>query len=461
MATITTKPTPALSAAELADLDRRHLIHPHQRGQRTDRRVIVRGRGCSVWDASGRELLDVTGGGNWVAQVGHGRPELAEAAGRQAGELAYFTGFFEFANDKSIQLATRLAQLAPADINRVFLTCGGSEGVDTAIKVARMFHHHRGEPDRTWIIGRNFGYHGATYGSGTVTGFPGMQEAVGPNLPHVERVTPPWPYHKEFYGGQEPTDFLVRELEQVIERIGPGNVAAMIGEPILGGGGVVAPPADYWPRIRELLSRYGILLIADEVITAFGRTGAWFDSPGRGMAPDIIVTAKGLTSGYAPMGAVLMREEIGEAVTGGENWFHHGHTYSGHPVGCAVALANLDLLEGEGLLSRSLAIGDWFRTGLAAAADLPAVGEVRVEGATVGIELVADRQTREPAAPELAGAVVEELYEAYQLILRNYGPTLVMAPPLVLDQQQAARTSSAIVEVLARVDATRGVLAAS
>lgn len=448
--------TPARTAAEFEELDRRHLIHPHQQGYRPDRRIIVRGRGSMVWDADGRELLDVTGGGNWVAQVGHGRRELGAAAAAQASELAYFTGFFEFSNDQAITLATRLIGLAPDGITRAFLTCGGSEGVDTAIKIARMYHHHRGEPDRTWIIGRHFGYHGATYGGGSVTGFPGMQEAVGPNLPHIERVTPPMPYRTELYGGQAPTDFLVNELEQVIERIGAGNIAAMIGEPVLGGGGVIAPPPDYWPRVRELLSRHGILLIADEVITAFGRTGAWFDSPGRGMAAEIIVTAKGLTSGYAPLGAVLMREEIAETIAGGDKWFHHGHTYWGHPTSCAVALANLDLLEEEGLLARSLTIGEWFRKGLAPVAELPVVGDVRVEGATAGIELVANQSTREPASMDSAVAALDEMYETHGLILRNYGPTLVLSPPLVLDEQQAKRTCEGIMDVLSRLDVATG-----
>jgi putrescine aminotransferase len=445
-----------VSGAALADLDRRYLLHPHQRGQRRQRRVIVRGEGCYVWDAAGREFLDMIGGGIWVAQVGHGRRELAAAAGAQAAELGHFTGFFEYSNDKSVLLAARLAALAPGEANRVFFTCGGSEGVDTAIKVARLFHHHRGEPDRNWILARHYGYHGATYGSGTATGIPDMQHAVGPNLPHVEKLTPPYPYHAEFYDGQDPTDFLLGELAATIERIGAGNIAAMIGEPILGGGGVIIPPADYWPRVRQLLSEHGILLIADEVITAYGRTGSWFDSAGRGMAADIIVTAKGLTSGYAPLGAVLMRTEIGEQIAGGEASFFHGFTYSGHPVGCAVALANLDVLADEGLLERSLSIGDWLRSGLAAAAGLPAVGDIRVEGATAGIEMVANRQTREPVPPDLALAVADELSESYGIITRNYGPTLVLSPPLVLDAAQAERTTTAIVEVLTRLDVEHG-----
>jgi putrescine aminotransferase len=341
----------------------------------------------------------------------------------------------------------------------VFFTCGGSEAVDTALKVARLYHNRRGEPDRNWIIARHYGYHGTSYGSGTATGIPDMQVAVGPNLPHVEKVMPPYPYRAEFYGGEDPTDFLLRELAETISRIGPGNIAAMIGEPVLGGGGVVIPPDDYWPRVRQLLSEHGILLIADEVITAFGRTGAWFDSAKRGMQPDIITTAKGVTSGYAPLGAVFMRDEIGEVLSAGETSFFHGFTYAGHPLACAVALANLDILENEGLIARSLVIGDWLRAGLATAADLPVVGDVRVAGATVGIELVTDRQTREPVSPDLALAICDEVYETHGVIIRNYAPTLVLSPPLVLSQEEARRITSSVAEVLARVDPESGRIA--
>jgi putrescine aminotransferase len=252
------------------------------------------------------------------------------------------------------------------------------------------------------------------------------------------------------YGGQAPTDFLVHELEQAIQRIGPGQVAAMIGEPVMGGAGVVAPPADYWPRVREVLDRHGILLIADEVVTGYGRTGAWFASTELGLRPDVIVTAKGITSGYVPLGAVLMRDDIGEVVAGGDG-FLHGFTYFGHPIACAVALANLDILEREGLVGRSLLIGDWLRNGLAAAAELPAVGEVRVVGATVGIELVADPHTREPMPPSVTTSVVKELHQTHGVIARPYGPTIVMAPPLVLAEAEAERAADATVEVLSRL----------
>jgi putrescine aminotransferase len=445
---------PALSIPpdELEDLDRRHLIHPLLPGASADRCVIVRGKGSTVWDARGNELLDMTGAGNWLAQVGHGRVELGEVMAEQAANLPYFTSFYEFSNDQSIQLAKRLTGLAPEGLNRVLFTSGGSEAVDLAIKAVRLYHSRRGEPDRTWIISRQMGYHGSTYGGGSATGFEFVHYGVGPILPHVRKVSPPFPFHPEMYGGEPITDFLVRELEQAIEEIGPGRVAAMIGEPVMGGGGVVEPPPDYWPRVREVLSRHGILLIADEVVTGYGRTGSWFASPVRGMAPDVITTAKGITSGYVPLGAALLRDEIGDVV-GGDDGFLHGFTYSGHPVACAVALANLDIIEKEELVSRSLLIGNWLRQGLAPAAELRAVGEVRVTGATVGIELVADPQTRQPVPPPVAMSVVKQLQRAHGVIARPYGPVIVMAPPLVLEEREAARAAEATVEVLSRLGA--------
>lgn len=445
-------PTLSISPGELEDLDRRHLIHPLLSGNSTDRCVVVRGKGSTVWDARGNELLDMTGAGNWLAQVGHGRAELGEVMAEQAARLSYFTSFFEFSNDQSIQLAKRVTGLAPEGFNRVFFTSGGSEGVDISIKAARLYHSRRGAPDRTWIISRQMGYHGSTYGGGSATGFDFVHHGVGPILPHVHKVSPPFPFHPEMYGGEPVTDFLVRELEQTIEEIGPDRIAAMIGEPVMGGGGVVEPPADYWPRMREVLSQYGILLIADEVVTGYGRTGTWFASPERGMAPDVIVTAKGITSGYAPVGAVLMRDEIGDAIAGGDG-FMHGFTYFGHPVGCAVALANLDIIESEKLVSRSSTIGQWLSKGLAPATELPAVGEVRVTGATVGIELVADKATRQPMPPPFAAGVVKELHQKHGVIVRPYGPVIVMAPPLVLEEAEAARATAATVEVLSRLGA--------
>ncbi|WP_018657695.1 aspartate aminotransferase family protein [Actinomadura flavalba] len=446
-----TSATIGKSGEELERLDVRHLVHPHQSGAVKDRFVIVRGEGSVVWDANGVEFLDVSGGGNWIAQVGHGRAELAAAAGEQAGRLGYFSCFFNFSNDKVVALAERLVSMAPDHLERAFFACGGSEAVESAMKFARIYHHRTGQPERTWFISRHYAYHGANFGSGTATGFPGMHDGIGPHLPNVEKVSPAYAYRvPDMLGEGDPTDLLLRELEETIERIGPGKIAAMIGEPVMGGAGVIAPPDDYWPRVRELLSKHGILLIADEVVTAFGRTGHWFDSTERGMKPDMIVTAKGLTSGYAPLGAVLMRDDIAEVAAGEDAYLFHGYTYSGHPVSCAVALANLDLIEKEGLVERSALVGEWLREELTPLLELDCVGDIRVEGATAGVELVVDKATREPI---MGPNVSTELRDRHRVLLRDYGPTLVLSPPLVIERAQVVAAAQAIAEVLGRLNA--------
>lgn len=440
------------SVQELEDLDRKHLIHAHHPSDRDERHIMVRGKGSTVWDINGNEYLDAMGAVNWTAQVGHGRSELVDAAARQMSDLAYFTAFETYSHEPVIRLAAKLASLAPEGIDRVFFTNGGSEGNDTAIKAARLYHFRRGEPDRTWVISRQLAYHGCTYGSGAATGFEDVLHGFGPHMPNVEKITPPFPYHPEMYGGRDVTDYLIDELEQTIERIGAGNIAAMIGEPVMGGAGMVPPPDDYWPRVREVLSANGILLIADEVVTAYGRTGAWFDSVGRGMNADILVTSKGITSGYVPLGAVYIRNEIGDVISTEGNGFFTGHTYFGHPVACAVALANLDVIESEGLIDRAKEIGEWFREDLAPVLDLPYVGELRIAGATVGIELVADRESRQGLMAG-AAAITNALRHEYGVIQRNMGPTLVAAPPLVIEREQVRRIAEALIDVISRLNA--------
>lgn len=444
-------PTPVgrLSAAQLEELDRRHLIHQMHRPDIHDRVVIVRGKGCTVWDARGNELLDMSGGGVYASHIGHGRVELAAAAAQQITTMEYFTGLLEFSNEPAIRLAARLAELAPDGMNRVALASGGSEAVDSAIKAARMYHFRRGEPDRTWIIARRFAYHGSTYGAGTLTGLPLMQRGIGPHLPHVAFVSPPNSYRAaEMCGGQPLTDFLVHELENTIATIGAGNVAAMIGEPIIAGG-VHTPPPDYWPRIREVLNRHRILLIADEVVTAFGRTGHWFDSPHRGMDPDLITVAKGASGGYAPLGALLIRDRIAEVVTAAEGFFH-GYTYQGHPVSCAIGLATLDIIERERLLERAELIGGWLREGLAPAGELPAVGDVRIQGAMASLELVADRTTRVPLALRDVETLVAEIRRTHRVVVRPYGHMIVFAPPLVSEAHQVRQATAAACDVVSR-----------
>lgn len=443
-------PSAAETANELEKLDRRHLFRSMQGGHINDRVVIVRGEGCTVWDARGNELLDAAGGGVWHSPLGHGRRELADVAAAQIGQLEYFTSLLEFSNDKAIQLAARIAGIAPDGINRVFFTSGGSESVETAIKAARLYHHRRGDTDRTWILSRHYSFHGAAYGSGTATGFPPMQAGVGPNLPNVDKLTPPNLYHApDLYGGADPTDFLVNELEATIERIGAGNIAAMIGEPVMAGGGVVAPPEDYWPRVREVLTRNGILLIADEVVTAYGRVGGWFNSAERGMRADMITMAKGIAGGYIPLGATLMTDEIADTLlnTGG---FFHGYTFQGHPVACALGLATIDIIERENLLAKAPAIEGWFRAGLAAAAELPTVGDIRVIGSLAALELVSDREHRIPQDWGPVEQVAFEIRRRHGVIARPYGHMLVLAPPLIINEDQARRATDAVVDVLSR-----------
>ncbi|WP_184840822.1 aminotransferase family protein [Allocatelliglobosispora scoriae] len=416
-----------------------------------DRTVIVKGKGCLVWDARGNELLDASGGGVWHSQIGHGRQEIADVAAKQMAELEYFTGLLEFSNDQAIKLAVRLAELAPGDINKVFFTNGGSEAVESAIKAARLYHTRKGEPSRTWVLARHASFHGSTYGSGTLTGFPSMHFGVGPHLPDIDKISPPYLYRAaELYGDADPTDYLVRELEETIERIGAGNIAALIGEPIMAGGGVLAPPADYWPRIGEVLRKNGILLIADEVVTAFGRTGQWFDAPTRGMDPDMITVAKGIGGGYTPLGALLLRDEIGEVIASEEGFFH-GYTFQSHPVACAIGLATIDIIEREGLLERAGQIAGWLRDGLAGAAALPTVGDIRVEGSMAALEIVTSRTTREPMGWTQVGALAGMVRGVHKVIVRPYGHNLVLAPPLIISEEQVRQATAAVIDIVSRL----------
>ena len=342
------------TAEELAALDRARIIHPYLPSSVEERVVMVEGDGCRLRDAEGREYLDATGG-LWLAQIGHGRREIAAAAAEQMERLEYFTSFWEFSNDRAIELAERLDSISPPRQTHVYFTSGGSEGNEAALKMSRYAHWRRGDRERTWILARRQAYHGVGYGSGTATGFDVYHDGFGPMLPHVRHLTQPWPYRAELFDGQDPTDFCLAELERTIDELGGEKIAAFIGEPVMGVAGMLVPPDDYWPRVQELLREHGITFIFDEVVSAYGRVGHWFATEHFGVEPDIIVTAKGITSGYAPLGAVLVSDEIAEAVT--EEGFPMGFTYNGHPTSCAVALANLGVIESEGLLERARETG--------------------------------------------------------------------------------------------------------
>lgn len=441
------EPRMTLSPEEIVRRDRDLLIHPYLPTSVTERVVMTEGDGCRLRDIEGREYLDATGG-LWLAQVGHGREEIAEVAAEQMRRLEYFMSFWEFSNERAIELAEKLVELSPPRLGHVYFTSGGSEGNEAAIKMARYFHHRRGEEGRTWILAREQAYHGVGYGSGSATGFPIYHDGFGPMLPNVRHLTPPWPYRAELFGGEDPTEFCLAELERTIAEIGAEKIAAMVGEPIMGVAGMIVPPADYWPRVRELLSAHGILLIFDEVVTAYGRTGEWFAAQYYDVEPDLMVTAKGLTSGYMPLGAVLLADEVAEAL-GRDHGFPMGYTYNGHPTGCAVALANLGIIEREGLVERAETAGERLLSRLRELEELEIVGEVRGVGMMLAVELVKDRGTREPL---LVDPPVEDVARRDAgIIVRNCGHNVVLSPPLMMSDAQIDEVADGLAAVLRRL----------
>jgi adenosylmethionine-8-amino-7-oxononanoate aminotransferase len=411
----------AVSTSELARLDMAHVLHPHAVvGQPQQPVVFVRGAGATLWDTDGKEYIDGTCG-LWQCAVGHGRAELAEAAAEQMRKLEFYASFWQFSNEPSIRLAARLAELSPPGLDHVFFTNGGSEGIETAIKLVRLAWHASGSADRSVIVSRASAYHGVGSASLAATGIAPLKEGFDPLPPGFVHLSQP-------SGELEP---LVAELERTIEEVGPERIAAFVGEAVLGVGGMIPPPEGYWARVQEVLRPHGILLILDEVVTAYGRTGHWFAAERYGIDADLIVTAKALTSGYVPMGAVLVGDRVVELLEG--TAFRHGFTYNGHPTGAAVALANLDIIEREGLLDRARESGEYLLERLRPLADLPHVREVRGVGLMLGVELA-----------EGEAAPIERAAREAGVIVRATGQKIVLSPPFVIERAQLDR----IVEVL-------------
>jgi adenosylmethionine-8-amino-7-oxononanoate aminotransferase len=434
------------NASALQEAARRHLwMHFTRMSSYTnhDVPIIVRGEGAYVYDSNGRRYLDGLAG-LFVSMVGHGRDEIAEAAARQSKELAYFP-LWSYAHPRAIELAERLANLAPGDLNRVFFTTGGSEAVESAWKLARQYFRALGQPSRYKVISRDIAYHGATMGALSITGLPAIKTMFEPLVPGSVRVP-----NTNFYRAPEHGDDLVAfgrwaadEIERAILREGPESVAAVYLEPVQNSGGCFPPPPGYFQRVREICDRHGVLLVSDETICAFGRLGYYFAADRYGYQPDIITVAKGMTSGYAPIGAMIASDRIIEPFLKDTSTFLHGVTFGGHPVSCAVALANLDIFEKEDLLGHVLSTEDAFRATLNKLNDLPIVGEVRGDGYFYGIELVKDKVTRETfndAESErlLRGFLSGALFEA-GLICRaddRGDPVIQLAPPLIIDQPE-------------------------
>ena len=430
---------------QLAQWDLDHVIHPWSFPGAS--LMIVRGEGSSYWDADGREYLDALGGIQ-LCEVGHGRRELAEVAAGQMGELEYSPLFWNFGNEPAARLARRLLDLAPPRMGYVFFTNGGSESCESAIKMARLYHYLRGEPDRTMILSLGHSYHGMTYGALAATGLEGVKNGFGELPGGFFHLTTPYPYRDELFGGEDPFEFCIQELEETIGRVGAERIAAFIGEPVLTVGGVIVPPRQYWQAVTDVCQRHGILVISDEVVTAFGRLGSWFASPSYGIEPDLITTAKGLTSGYLPLGAVLASSQVGETIKNAQTGFMHGYTYCGHPVACEVALRNLDIIEREDLAANATAVGARLLSSLQGLLDLPVVGDVRGAGLLASVELVADKETRRPIEvrrQEIADRVRDEQH----VIVRSIYQNVILAPCLVLTEQEADRIVEALQAVLA------------
>jgi len=403
--------------------------------------IIVRGEGAYIYDARGKRYLDALAG-LFVSQLGHGRTELAEAAAKQAKELA-FMPLWSYAHPTAIQLAERVAHHAPGDLNRVFFSSGGGESVETAWKLAKNYFKLTGKPMKHKVISRSIAYHGTTQGALSITGLPGLKAVFEPLVPSTFRVP-----NTNFYRAPEHGDDLeafgrwaADQIAVAIENEGPETVAAVFLEPVQNAGGCFPPPPGYFRRVREICDTYDVLLVSDEVICAFGRLGHYFGAERYGYQPDMITCAKGITSGYAPLGAMIASDRLMEPFLKGHASFAHGYTFGGHPVSTAVAMANLDIFENERIFEHVLDTQDAFRATLERLKDLPIVGDVRGDGYFYGIELVKDKDTKETfdddeAEKLLRGYLSRALYDEglYCRADDRGDPVVQLAPPLICDQ---------------------------
>ncbi len=435
--------------------DRQHLLHPlYHPADHAEPHVWVRGRGAVLTDASGRDYLDGLSC-LWNVNVGHGRRELAEAAADQMATLAFATNYAGSANVPAIQLAHRLTQIAYPNLTAVFFTSGGAESNESAFKTARFYWKAKGRPEKVKVISREFAYHGVTLATMSATGIPQYFKMFEPRVPNFIHTAAPYAYRLTgMKAGESPGQAAARMLEETILREGPETVAAFIAEPVQGAGGIIVPPDDYFPRVREICTKYDVLLIADEVITGFGRTGRWFALQRWGVQPDILSFAKGITSGYLPLGGILVSGPIHQAMLSvpyADRWMH-AYTYSGHATCCAVALRNLEILEKEGLVERAEQMGRRLLEGARSLLDLKAVGEVRGLGLMVAVELTADRATKAAFDPaqDVIGRVRREL-EARGLFTRVVRDIILLAPPLVITEAQVDRIVAILREGISAV----------
>ena len=428
-------------ADRLRTTDQRHLIHPlHHPSEYAHARIFVEGNGEILRASDGHDYIDGLSC-LWNVNIGHGRKELANAAQAQMAKLAYASAYAGFSNEPAILLAERIVGLCYDNMAGVYFTAGGAESNESAFKFARYYWKRMGQPNKVKIISRAYGYHGVTLAAMSATSLPGYQKMFGPLVAEFVQAPPPYPYRWE--GNEDAGTGAADAVEKVILAQGADTVAAVIAEPVIGAGGVIVPPPTYFPRLREICDRHGVLLISDEVITGFGRTGRWFALGHWGVQPDLVSFAKGVTSGYVPLGGVIISQQIHEAIASAppEERFMHAATYSGHPTCCAVGLANIDIIEKENLCERAAVSGRRLMTGLETLRNLPNVGDVRGLGLMAGVELVEDQGSRKPAAG-LGARVIAECAKR-GLIIRQRGAaagpppsgdSLCIAPPLTTPQ---------------------------
>ena len=421
--------------------DAAHHLHPFtdfkslaEKGTR----VITRGENIYLWDSDGIKILDAMSG-LWCVNVGYGRQELIDAATQQLQTLPFYNSFFQTTTPPAIELAESLAEVTPSQFKHVFFTCSGSEGNDTVVRVVRRYWDLMGQPKRDVIISRRNAYHGSTMAGASLGGMSGMHNQGGLPIPGIVHMEQPfWFEHGQGHTRDEFGLIAARWLEDKILEVGADRVAAFIGEPVQGAGGVIVPPDTYWPEIQRICERYGILLISDEVICGFGRTGRWFGCETFGFKPDLMTFAKGVTSGYIPLGGVMVGERVARTMIDHGGEFAHGYTYSGHPVACAVGLANLRLIQREGLVDRVRnELGPHLAWHFAELADHPLVGEVQTCGMMGALQLVRDKATNTVFHPSLeVGMMCRSHCFGNGLIMRAVGDRMIVAPPLVMTIDQ-------------------------
>ncbi len=423
-------------ASTLQQLDAAHHLHPFNDNAALalkGTRILTRGEGAYVWDAHGNQLLDAFAG-LWCVNIGYGRKELGEVASRQMTKLAYYNSFFQCTTEPTIQLAAKLAELTPADLNHAFFTNSGSEANDTILRLVRHFWAVQDQPRKNIFIGRHNGYHGTTMAGASLGGMAGMHKQGGLPIPDIHHIDPPFWFIDG--GDLSPEEYglvAAKRLEDKILELGPDRVAAFIGEPIMGAIGVYIPPMSYWPEIERICRKYDVLLVADEVICGFGRTGEWFGSQYFGFTPDVMTLAKGITSGYIPLGAAMFNDRVAGVLKeqGGE--LAHGCTYSGHPVCTAVALENIRILQDETIIENCKRdTGPYLAQRLAELGEHRLVGEVRCAGMVGALELVPNKGRRAFFAERgKVGTICRDIALKNGLILRATYDSMLLSPPLI------------------------------